>query len=303
MSSVIVRKVGSEKWGAGPKPPVWLHGELGEGDAVAFVNTAGSGNGLFPFSLIFNLSFFLQIFFVLQSDKPLAQCGLGHCFQRYTVLLYACVLTCANLVTIMTHDSRSQLFAKGTFLVERQEGGTYGLTVIQNGKPTPYSVSRSEKVSTRGTWRVGDNPAGVSSNLADAIDFLTDRERCKMAPPWPAPLLHPVARSSPKPKVKCMECDKLVKRDEGKVDTHDNNHFYCFECWKELEEETPASATPLVAVPAAKPAPATPLAAVPAAKPAPAQSVPKWLHGTISEEDAKMLVCKTSEADGTFLLR
>lgn len=107
-----MRKVGSEKWGAGPKPPVWLHGELGEGDAVAFVNTAGSGNGLFPFSLIFNLSFFLQIFFVLQSDKPLAQCGLGHCFQRYTVLLYACVLTCANLVTIMTHDSRSQLFCK-----------------------------------------------------------------------------------------------------------------------------------------------------------------------------------------------
>jgi hypothetical protein len=82
---------------------------------------------------------------------------------------------------------------------DRGSGKGYALSVVYNNKPTHHPVSKADAVATRGCWTVGGNKnsAGVTTNLADAIQWLSDPAHCEVKPKWPAPLLHPVGAAPP----------------------------------------------------------------------------------------------------------
>lgn len=137
----------------------------------------------------------------------------------------------------------------GTFLVSKHKIGSHCLSVLHQGKITRHSVARETKdIATRKTWTVGSQKppqrAGATTNLDDAITWLTDRGRCKLAK-WPAPLLYPVpvpptnqvqvprqpaqakapapakhaAPPAGPPKKECSQCKKLFPANKGAIDT------------------------------------------------------------------------------------
>lgn len=98
--------------------------------------------------------------------------------------------------------------------------------------------------------------------------------------------------------------------DEGAVDEEGDGLFYCHGCWKAIDEDEPPTPK-VIPAPRVTPAPkATPAplsvpktAAVPNTNGAGGDEHPQWLHGVISEDDAKGLIRDDGRGDGTFLVR